>query len=101
MFKPLISLLIILLPVSAYATVDFLAVNHITKEYYWEEEGSIGTGWIGWEYVPEGQIETAEEDFIKLGYRKADFPYKIESAIFLITGTTLLGFMVRGKRSKL
>jgi hypothetical protein len=79
--KPLrlaIIALVLLLPTTACATVDFLSVNMITKEYYWGDEDNP-TGWIGWRSVPEGQLDTAENDLKKLGYTWTHYPYKIES----------------------
>ncbi|WP_017733504.1 hypothetical protein [Nafulsella turpanensis] len=86
----IIFLLILLLPVSSYGTVDYLSVNHVTKEYYWGNEDNE-TGWIGWETVPEGQLDTAEEEFEELGYTRALNPFKIESILILAIGVSVFG----------
>jgi hypothetical protein len=94
-------MLISLLPIASYATVDYLAVNHITKEYYWGDDDN-GTGWIGWEYIPDGLYETTEADFIKSGYTRTHYPYKIESIIVLAVGALLIGlFIIRKNNNKL
>lgn len=72
--------LILLQPMTAFATVDFLSVNEITKEYYWGDDDH-STGWIGWTVVPEKLLDTAEDDLKKLGYTETFYPYKIESYI--------------------
>lgn len=57
MKKTLIIGLLLFLTTTASATVNFLSVNQITKEYYWGDEDN-STGWIGWTTVPEVQLET-------------------------------------------
>ena len=62
--------------------MDFLAVNHITDEYYWCNEDKF-VGWIGWEYVPEDQLNYKEKELIMSGYKETQNPFKIEQAIFV------------------
>lgn len=96
-----ILLLILLLPISSYGTVDFLSVNHVTKEYYWGDEDH-GTGLIGWEAVPEGQLYTAVVDLEEFGYTRTYYPFKIESIATLVTGALVLGvYFLRRKKKKL
>jgi hypothetical protein len=91
---------LIFLPITAQATVDYLAVNTITKEYYWGDEDH-STGWIGWKFVPEAQLETAEADLKKLGYTRTYYPYKIESLfVSLVVILTLGQYVVRRKLKK-
>jgi hypothetical protein len=91
---------ILSLPMAASATVDFLSANKITKEYYWGDEDNP-TGWIGWASIPEGQLDTAENDLKKLGYTETFYPYKIESYIALFVLTLILGlYIIRKKRRK-
>jgi hypothetical protein len=100
MNKVLIIGLLLLLSTTASATVDFLSVNKITKEYYWGDEDSP-TGWIGWTSVPEGQLDTAEDDLKKLGYTETFYPYKIESYIFAALFILSLGqYIIRRKVKK-
>jgi hypothetical protein len=88
------------LPITAQATVDYLAVNRITKEYYWGDEDH-STGWIGWKFVPEAQLETAEVDLKKLGYTRTYYPYKLESLLVsLVLILTLGQYVVRRKLKK-
>lgn len=82
--------LVLLLPITSCATVDFLSVNKITKEYYWGDEDNP-TGWIGWTSVPEGQLDTAENDLQKLGYTRTYYPYKIESYLASLIMILALG----------
>lgn len=92
--------LILLLPTTASATVDFLSVNTITKEYYWGDEDN-STGWIGWTSVPEGRLDSAEDDLKKLGYTETFYPYKIESYIASLVLIIVLGlYVVRRKVKK-
>lgn len=95
-----IIVLMLLLPMTVHATVDFLSVNSITKEYYWGDEDN-STGCIGWTYVPEGQLDTAESDLKKLGYTETNYPYKIESYITLLVVVLVLGqYIIRKKVKK-
>lgn len=89
--------MILLLPGMASATVHFLSVNKITKEYYWEDEDR-SPGWIGWTYVPEGQIDTAEDALKKLGYTETSYPFKIESYLALFVLAIMLGSYVFWKK---
>ena len=95
----IILFVVLFLPSIVYATVDFLSVNKITKEYYWRDEDH-STGWIGWTSVPEGELETAEENLIELGYTKTSYPYKIETFIALLVGLMILGLYVVRRRAR-
>lgn len=88
---------ILLLPISATATVDYLAANNLTKGYYWEDEDH-STGWIGWTYIPESQLETAEVDLIKLDYTETFYPYKIETCLLLIITLLILGVFLSNRK---
>lgn len=90
-------LMVLLLPITSYGTVDYLSVNHITKEYFWGDEDNR-TGWVGWEPVPEGQLATAEKEFRALGYERTSYPFKIESSIVLALGVVFLGLFFFKKR---
>lgn len=98
-YRLLLFFLIMSLPVVSYATVDYMAVNHITKEYYWGDDDHRA-GWIAWKNVPETQLGTAEEDFIKSGYTRTYYPYKIETAIVLVMGFLFYGLSLFRKRHK-
>lgn len=90
-----IVILLLLQPIVTFATVDFLSVNRITKEYYWGDEDS-STGWIGWTNVTEGQIDTTEDDLKKLGYTETKYPYKIELVtVSIIVLILMLQFIVK------
>jgi hypothetical protein len=89
--------LLLFLSTTASATVDFLSVNKLTKEYYWGDEDN-STGWIGWTTVPEAQLDTAEYDLKKSGYTETFYPYKIESYIFAALSILGLGqYIIRRK----
>ncbi|PCJ63691.1 MAG: hypothetical protein COA58_15215 [Bacteroidetes bacterium] len=83
---------------STFATVDYLRVNHITKELYWGDEDH-STGWLGWEGVPDGIYEETTNKYEDLGYSYTQFPFKIELALIGL----VLGFLVfiRRKRRKI
>ncbi len=87
-------------PTSVLATVEFLMVNHITKEICWSESSQID-GVIGWENIPEGRWGTAEKDYLELGYSFTSVSYKIEVVLCLLFLTLLmfLFFTNRRKRS--
>ena len=81
----------------ALATVDFLAINHITKEYFWGDEDH-DTGLIGWEIVPESGSPYRNPDYLhQQGYTETNFPYKLD----LILGLILWGIGVALLRSYL
>lgn len=82
---------------TAYATVDYLSVNKITKEYYWGDDDNP-TGLIGWISVPERQLDTAEDDLKKLGYTRTYYPYKIESYIIAVAMVLTLGAYITIKK---
>lgn len=100
-YSLLIFLLMLLLPNTLYGTVDYLSVNHVTKEYYWGDEDNR-TGWIGWQPIPEGQLDTAEEELRALGYKKTYYPFKIESVVVLTIGILIVGlYFLRKNKLKL
>lgn len=104
-FKTLIIVAPLLaLPSTVSATVAFLSVNKITKEYYWGDEDH-SPGWIGWKYVPEGLLDTAEDDLKKLGYTETFYPYKIESyivsfALVIVIGLYLIRRIINVRRGR-
>lgn len=85
--------LILLLPLTSFATVDYLLANKITKEYYWADEDH-SPGWIGWKVVPEVQLDTAVDDLKKLGYTQTFYPYKIETYITILVSTLAAGLYI-------
>jgi hypothetical protein len=100
LFKSAIISLLLVLPITAHATVDFLSVNEITKEYYWGDEDR-STGWIGWTIVPETKLETAESELLKRGYTESEYPYKIEFGIALVLLMVVCGqYFVRRRMKK-
>jgi hypothetical protein len=70
----LFSLFFILLNCSATATVDYLAVNHITHQFTILEDGGLYTQ-IGWRCVGEN----SEYNHGDHGYTYTNFPYLIET----------------------
>jgi len=54
---------------NAFATVEYLTVNHITKELFWAETGGyIEVGFIGWEIIPERKHHEDAEKYLARGY---------------------------------
>ena len=88
-----------LLPIGTSATIDYLVVNHYTKQLYWAETDHP-PGWIGWEGIPDGIYAEEEERYLALGYRFTNNPFLIEEigviGALLIYAT--FWFMRRRKR---
>ena len=78
---------------SAFATVDYLTVNHTTKQLYWAKTDH-SPGWIGWEYIPEGQWEMAEKEYLAKGYTFTTNPYLIDQLLFAIIFAVLVALRV-------
>jgi len=67
--KQIIVFLFALTTTSALATVNYLTVNHITKELFWAETGGyIEVGFIGWEIIPERKHHEDAEKYLARGY---------------------------------
>ncbi len=93
-------LLFALLSTKVFATVDYLVVNHLTKQLYWAETDHHLPGLIGWEAVGE-VYEIKEQKYLDSGYTYTDNPYLIEEGIFLVIIISLLSYwMVRNKKRK-
>ena len=69
------------LPTISQATVDYLSVNNITKEYYWGDDDH-STGWIGWEPMGEAYRNLTDAEIEQKGYTKTNNPFKIEMCLF-------------------
>lgn len=81
-----INLVMILLGVcqTANATVDYLAVNHITKELYvYDEEAYQGLFWVSLAGEEKAWIEK-EKLYLDKGYTYTTSPYKSEFLIILL-----------------
>ena len=74
-----------------FATVDYLVVNHLTKQLYWAATDR-SPGWIGWEPIPEGQQESDEKKYKKMGYRFTNNPFLIEKIIAITIALLLLTY---------
>jgi hypothetical protein len=98
-FIKLIIFFFILLPITAFATIDVLSVNKITKEYYWGDDDSF-VGWIGWGNVSGEQFDSIENDLEKSGYTRTYYPYKIETFIIFLIAIIILGKYVKRKKLK-
>lgn len=81
---------------NGFATVDYLVVNHLTKQLYWAETDNP-LGWIGWTGV--GEIyETKEQKYLDIGYTYTKNPFVIEEIIVLIIILSLLFYWLIRKR---
>jgi len=86
---------------TAFATVNYLTVNHITKELYWAETGGgNGEGFIGWEVIPERSHYDDLQKYLDLGYTYTEFPYKLDILAALIILLPLLIFLIRRKKKR-
>ena len=65
------------------ATVDYLAVNHLTKQLYWADTDN-SPGLIGWTSIPEGKYEFYEQEYLERGFTFTENPYLIEEIIGVI-----------------
>jgi hypothetical protein len=77
----------------AFATVDYLAVNKITKEIYsFDQEQTRG---IFWTLIREG----TEYEYEAMGYTYADNPYTLDNLLTLIVlGASALGLSFLWKK---
>lgn len=67
---------------STFATIDYLVVNHVTKQLYWAQTDHP-PGWIGWEGLGE-VYEPKEKEYLLMGYTYTDNPYVIDRFILLL-----------------
>ena len=96
----LIALLLMTAPV--FATVEWLSVNHVTKELYWAETDRE-PGFIGWDAIAEGKYDEMKSKYLSMGYTETTFPYKLDLIFVTVifTVTFLFGsIMQRIKRSR-
>lgn len=76
-----------------FATVDYLTVNHLSKQLYWAETDQP-SGWIGWRTIPEGQWEIQQKKYIEIGYSFTNNPYLIEEVIASLIILSILVFWI-------
>lgn len=78
----------------ANATVDYLAVNHITKQLYWADTDNP-PGFIGWTSIPEGKYEFYEQEYLTRGFAFTKNPYLIEEIIGAFTILFIAALFIR------
>ncbi|MFK7813577.1 MAG: hypothetical protein AB8B59_13880 [Maribacter sp.] len=83
---------------TVFATVEYLTVNHMTKELYWAETESNKEGFIGWEIIPERSHHEDLSIYLELGYTYTKFPYKVDLLIGLIFILSILLLFLRMKK---
>jgi len=96
--KSIILILLLFVVRNSFATVDYLAANHLTKELYWFEEDDYEG--LGWKSISE-VTEENEKNYLSQGYTYSAFPHKSEyllSGIALLTGLTIVARRRRLKR---
>lgn len=92
-------LFLILGSTKSFATINYLTVNHITKQLYWAETDHP-TGLIGWEGVGE-VYEAKEKGYLNMGYTYTKNPFLIEEVILLFIVTSLITYwFVRNRKRK-
>lgn len=89
---------LVFLPTVGFATVDYLAVNHWTNEYFFWGDDDRRQGWIGWEVVSEAQTDTAPKSLAAQGYSETFFPWKIESGLLMCLMLSVLIWGLKGKK---
>jgi len=82
-----------------FATVDYLVVNHMTKQLYWAETNH-SHGWIGWETIPEGDWQIDKQKYLELGYKITNNPFLIEEVIALLLNVNMAAIWATNKRRK-
>jgi len=86
---------------NAFATVEYLTINHITKELYWAETGGgNGEGFIGWEVIPERSHHDDLQKYLDLGYTYTRFPYKLDILAGLIVLFPPILLIIRRKKKR-
>lgn len=75
---------------NVFATVEYLMVNHITKELYWSETDHP-PGIIAWNHIPHGKWEASEIKYQNEGYITTTFPYKIDVGILVALTLVIIG----------
>ncbi|PKG42776.1 hypothetical protein [Psychroflexus sp. MES1-P1E] len=96
--KFILTLTFLLITQIAMATVDYLAVNHLTKQLYWADTDN-SPGLIGWTSIPEGKYEFYEQEYLDRGFTFTNNPYLIEEIISIMVILTIGIFLIR-KRTK-
>lgn len=83
---------------NCFATVDYLSVNHLTKQLYWGDTDN-SPGWIGWETIPDGITQEKEAEYLEKGYEFTENAYLIEE---VVCGVLIIGVvLVYGRRRRL
>ena len=82
-----------------FATVDYLVVNHITKQLYWAETDHR-PGWIGWEYIPDGLWESEEQKYLRMGYKFTNDPFLVEEILVSLIGLSTIVLWIKKKKIK-
>ncbi|MFS4492683.1 hypothetical protein [Maribacter sp. 2308TA10-17] len=97
--KTVLLLCFVFFSAKAFATVEWLAVNHITKELYWAETDHP-EGFIGWEVIPEGKYQDALELYTAKGYTQTTYPFKLETLLAIVVLVFLISLYLRFKKKK-
>jgi hypothetical protein len=84
----------LLLSSYAFATVDYLAVNHLTKQLYWADADN-SPGLIGWTNIPEGKLEYNGIEYLNDGFTFTNNPYLIEELILIAVGLIIITQRIR------
>ena len=82
--KKIVFIAFFLFVAESYATITYLAVNHITKQLYWAESDTSEEGFIGWEIIPEAKMHSLEKKYMEEGYTFTEFPYLIETILIIV-----------------
>ena len=91
-----IGALVLFHSVSAHATVKYVAVNHVTRQWTVLETGDLYYP-IGWHGIGEDRNLPQQ-----LGYSKTDFPYFVESVlltVFLASIAGAIGLLITRKQA--
>ena len=93
--KTILILLFFLINTGASATIDYLTVNHITKQMYWADTDN-SPGIIGWTLIPEGKSEFYEQEYLNRGFTFTNNPYLIEETILIALTILFIAIKING-----
>lgn len=97
--KTRLFLILIFTSTNAFSTINYLTVNHITKQLYWAETDHP-PGLIGWEGVGE-VYKAKEKSYLDMGYTYTENPFLIEEIILLfITVSIITYWFARNRKRK-
>ncbi len=99
--KKLLFLLLIFTFASSkvFATVEYLVVNHTTKQLFWAATDKPH-GLIAWQSIPQSQWGKEEKKYVEMGYTFTKNPFLIEELIISILIFIIFGIWIKKSLKK-